>query len=182
MDIGRYNEDVQDVYRNEGDAILDKAIDNLTNYKAHHNRKYVYEPSEEGFKRFQADTEKYFAWVRNANRNLEDGRKPIIPDVEGWATSLSLTRVTIFRYHKDRGEPWTSYIDYVRETLISIKKQYGLSGKIPPMTLVFDLVNNGDYYNTSDFHRLPPIQDTGLKRLTLEELPKFLEEHGVKNE
>lgn len=179
--IERYEEPALK-YANDTDAVLDRAVDNLTNYKAHHNRKYVYEPTQEGFERFQHDTEEYFKWCRNANKNMEDTKKGICPDIEGWCTWLSLTRVTVFRYHKERGEPWTSYIDYVREQITAVKKQYALNGRIPPMTAVFDLVNNSHYLNTSCFTRQIPTRDDGVRRLGLEDLPKFcleLKERGI---
>ena len=179
--IERYQEPVTQ-YRDDVDAVLDSALTNLVNFKAHHTRRYVYEPNEEGFRRFQENTEKYFAWVKNTNAEREAGVKAICPDIEGWCVALGITRTSLHRYTHQRGAEWRNYIEFVREQVTACKKEFGYTGRVNPMYLVFDLVNNSGYYNTNSFSKPLEMRGSILKQgITLEELMKPSEiEHGSK--
>ena len=83
----------------------------------------------------------------NAGREAE---KALIPDVENWATYLGLTRQSIFRYEQ-RSEEWKDTIQLFKNAIAAYKKEMALHYKIPPMIFAFDMANNHNYINTSEF-------------------------------
>ena len=139
-------------------------------YKAVKHGTCKYEPTPEGFALFKERTEQYFDFIRKANNGIE---KSVCADVEGWCTSLGITRATLSNY-RSRSGAWTEYIDYVRECILAMKKQFAFAGKIPPVTFVFDATNNHGYYNTSSFERERILTGTGAnKRLTFEDIKRI---------
>ena len=119
---------------------------------------------------FKEKTEQYFDFISRANIGNEKG---ICADIESWCTSLGITRATLSNYH-GRSGAWAEYIDYVRECILAMKKQFAFAGKIPPVTFVFDATNNHGYYNTSSFdrERLQPKNEIS-KALTFEDLKRI---------
>ena len=139
-------------------------------YKAVKHGTFKYEPTDEGLQMFKERTEQYFDFISRANIGNEKG---ICADIESWCTSLGITRATLSNYH-GRSGAWAEYIDYVRECILAMKKQFAFAGKIPPVTFVFDATNNHGYYNTSSFdrERLQPKNEIS-KALTFEDLKRI---------
>ena len=131
------------------DAVLKNSIDNLKAFDTHIGRPPRYEDSETGLEQFKQDTVKYFESVRAVNNMLDADSKPLIITVEGWLTSMQLTRQSLSRY-RARGGAWAEYIDYTREIILTNKLQRYMTGAVPPVSAVFDLVNNHQYHNTND--------------------------------
>ena len=116
------------------------------------------------------NTEQYFAFIRQANEQTTDG-KPIFADVESWCTSLGITRTTLHRYYWNRSKEWQSYIDFIKDVILSAKKNYMMNGRISPLVGIFDLTNNHGYYSTNEFKRPQQASDRPiLKRVTIEEI------------
>lgn len=139
-------------------------------YKAVKHGTFKYEPTDEGLQMFKERTEQYFDFISRANIGNEKG---ICADIESWCTSLGITRATLSNYH-GRSGAWAEYIDYVRECILAMKKQFAFAGKIPPVTFVFDATNNHGYYNTSSFdrERLQPKNEIS-KALTFEDIKRI---------
>ena len=97
----------------------------------------------------------------------------LIPDVESWATYLGITRKTILNYEK-RGEDWQNAIAFYKGIITACKKQLALAGKMPPVLAIFDLTNNSDYVNASEF-RLSAETTPEAKQITAEEWEKVID-------
>ena len=113
--------------------------------------KYKYEPTPEGLEKFKRATESYFDSIRMANE--KDGGKPVFVDIEGWCTSIGITRGSLCNYRK-RGKEWEDYIDFIKENILHAKKQFALNGRANPVVSMFDMTNNFGYYSTNEFHRI----------------------------
>jgi len=152
--------DVEPITSDDLQASVGMIIDSLQKYGGKGNNKYP--NNDEGLKRFKDQTEAYFRHVLKVNDDRPEGTSRFYPSVEGWAVFLGVSRVMIFQYHK-RSEEWQQYIDFVRNSIISVKTQLASNGKIPPLIYLFDMCNNGaHYYNTSEFH--PPQYEPGRIR------------------
>ena len=142
-------------------------------YKAVKHGTCKYEPTPEGLALFKERTEQYFDFLRRANIGHE---KSICGDIESWCTSLGITRATLSNYH-GRSGAWAEYIDYVRECILAMKKEFAFAGKIPPVTAIFDMVNNHGYRNASSFDRERILSGTGTKStLTFDDLKRIASE------
>ena len=108
---------MSEIVTNADDALLKHSIDNLKDYDVRAGRPPKYEDTETGLERFKTDTIRYFEEVRSANNGFDVENKPLIITVEGWLTSLGLTRQSLSRY-RNRGEEWSNFIDYIRENIL----------------------------------------------------------------
>ena len=72
----------------------------------------VYENTEEGLQAFLEATRGYFEYIRDANSVNEE---KLIPDVEGWAIFIGVTRQTVLSYAK-RGDAWNEAIEYIKDS------------------------------------------------------------------
>lgn len=109
-----------------------------------------YPPDDEGFIMFRDRAKKYFEDLYEYNKCDDPNKYSVIADVEGFCVYMGISRQLLSKY-RSRGGRWTELIDYVRTLIAMNKKQLGLSGKIPAVAFVFDMTNNHDYYNTSEF-------------------------------
>lgn len=112
-------------------------------------RPAVFPNTKEGIQDFRTQSISYFDYVAQVNAGRE-AEKAVIPDVENWATYLGLTRQSIFRYEQ-RSEEWKDTIQLFKNAIASYKKEMALHYKIPPMVFAFDMANNHNYINTSEF-------------------------------
>lgn len=124
-------------------AVLDIAIKTLRSPRA------KYEANENGLKAFTTKSLEYLEYVKQVNEDPEVEHK-LIADVEGWCVYCGITRTTIASYSRRDGD-WQRFIELFREAIASFKKQAALSYRTPQMIAVFDLANNHNYKNTSEF-------------------------------
>ncbi len=126
-----------------------------------------YSADTTGLQEFIYESQNYLEYVNTVNSNPDIDRKLII-DVESWCVFLGITRETL-RQYSARNKDWKEFIDYFKEIIVTAKKQLAFNGKIPPMIAVFDLTNNHNYHNTSEFHldTTPPEEEP---KLSAEEL------------
>ena len=152
--------------------ILDMAIDTAIKRMG---RPAEYPPTRSGLDAFANRTIDYFEHLNGINANPDIDRK-LIPDIESWAMYLGITRQTIWSYEK-RGGEWSGTIAYFKNTIAACKKQLALSGKIPPVIAIFDMTNNHNYVNTSNFQITNQIEEERIPeqyRLTAD-----LEKNGL---
>ena len=154
----------------ELDAILDVSLQGLARAREKGSQP-MYSNSPEGLKSFKHDSEEYLTFVRNANKTpTEGGKLRLVPDIESWAAFLGVTRYMITGYER-RSSDWKSTIDAVKGVITACKKQLAFTGKMPPVLAIFDLTNNSDYVNASEF-RLSAEAAPEAKQITAEEWEK----------
>ena len=118
-------------------------------YKNSGGRPCIYPNSLEGLEAFKENAKSYFSYLQSANDKLEE-RQQLIPDVEGLSLYCGIDRRTLERY-RERGGEWERTIDYIKNSIAYAKKQLALKGKIPTVMAIFDLSNNHNYYNVSEY-------------------------------
>lgn len=143
----------------------------------------VYENSEEGRQRFVDRAVEYFEHIRIVNAAQIEGQKPMIADIESFCCWMHIVRQTLLNYSK-RSPQWAETIDMIRQAITAGKKQLFLSGKMPPVTAIFDLVNNTtDYRNVSEFRltadtvgtdRVPALSVDELEQIAAQDEPPAL--------
>lgn len=139
-----------------------------------------FEDSEQGLQDFKEASICYLEFVRETNNNPEN-ENHLIPDIESWATYLGTTRMTIGNYEKSRGQEWKDFIALIKGAITACKKQLAFRQKIPTVLALFDLTNNSDYVNSSEF-KLKPETHTEERALTASELPTVEEIKRKKSE
>lgn len=156
--------DVLPLEKDDMTACLQLAFESLKN-----NQNAVrYPNTPEGLGQFRQRTVEYFEHVDRINKDLEDGQR-LIPDIESWALYCGLCRRTILNY-ENRGGEWRMFVRRVKDALTMIKKQMAFRGKLPPIVLFFDLTNNSDYVNASEFKISRPEPEE-KQQMRLEDLP-----------
>jgi hypothetical protein len=108
-----------------------------------------YENNKIGLERFTQKTYEFFQRIAELNAE-KPAEQCTIPSIELWALFLGCDRNTILNYAK-RGGEWASTISYFKNAIAAFKLELGSHGKIPSLVLIFDLVNNGNYFNTNEF-------------------------------
>ena len=108
----------------------------------------IYADSEEGLRQFCSDVGRYFDYLSGLNADQCEESQKVIPSIEGLCAFCGMSRKTLWKYYKNRGQQWQDSIDYIKTCLASVKIQLAQRYKIPPSVLFFDLVNNYDYQNT----------------------------------
>ena len=150
-------------FENDVQAVTGIVAANVKKYNALVKAKY--EPTEDGLNKFKAATEAYFDGIKLANE--KDGGKPVFVDIEGWCTSIGITRMSLSNYRK-RGKEWEDYIDFIKENILHAKKQFALNGRANPVVSIFDMTNNFGYYSTNEFHRVSGSNER--KEVSFEEI------------
>lgn len=172
--MGRRKYEDSEILENDDlDAVLSLVID-ASRKQIARGRPAEYPPTPEGLERFSEKTLQYFEFVKHTNEN-PDIEKPLLVDIEGWACYLGISRVTLWSY-QNRGGEWEETISFFKTCITSVKKQLGLSGRIAPLLLVFDLANNSGYKNTSEFRLTDDRPQKEVKQITLEEARRQAEE------
>jgi hypothetical protein len=108
-----------------------------------------YENSKQGLEKFQQKTADFFQHIADVNEGKES-EKALIPDIELWAAYLGVSRQTLWKYGQ-RNSEWARVIDYFKNIIAAYKKELAQHYKIPPMVFAFDMTNNHQYLNTSEF-------------------------------
>ena len=132
--------------------IIDMAIKRLK------GRPAAYEESPAGLEMFKNECIGYFAYIQEQNQRPDC--KKIVPDIEGLALYLGITRKTLNQYERNRGNDWKEQIDKIKNAIMAVKKELAFHQQIPTVYAIFDQVNNGDYRNVSEFKLLPESKDT----------------------
>lgn len=134
-----------------------------------------YPNSKQGLDMFVQGTIDYFSYINEINAN-PDLEKKLIPDIENWAMYLGITRGTIFNYEQ-RGGEWLETIKYYKGCICAVKKQLMFNFKLPPMVAVFDLANNHEYINTSEFKLVTKSEDKEQRKDA--ELEQAMDDMGL---
>lgn len=83
-------------------------------------------------------------WQYIIQRN-SGGEIRIVPDVEGMALFLGITRMTLRKWEVENTHGFSETVQIAKNAIAAYKKQMGLSGKIPPVFAAIDFNNNHDY-------------------------------------
>lgn len=154
------------------DAVLDMSIRSIQL-----GRPAKFPETEQGLEDFKQCSIDYLEFVRRTNNNPANENR-IIPDIEGWAAFLGTTRQTILTYEKTRDEEWQEFILQVKNIITACKKQLAFRQKIPTLLAVFDLTNNSDYVNTSEFKLKPDNVQNKQPTVTLESIREGIAKLG----
>lgn len=159
--------EVAEIDPHDMEAILDMGVASLKASKA------KYPETAEGLEMFKQTTLDYFSYVQQCNK--DDSREhKLIPDVEGLSVYLGITRRTLLTYEKTRGEEWKDFISRAKDLITATKKQLIFRQKIPAVVGIFDLCNNSNYVNSSEFRLCPETEQN--KQVAYDEaLPKIKE-------
>jgi hypothetical protein len=125
-------------------AVLDMGLASLK------GRSPKYPETQEGLEEFKENTLNYFKYIQNCNKEDETEHN-LIPDVEGLCCYLGISRKTLLVYENNRDEEWKDFIQKAKTLITATKKQLIFRQKIPPVVGIFDLCNNSDYVNSSEF-------------------------------
>jgi len=157
------------------------AVMEIVNESLNRNRgrPCTFSNDEGGLEAFRSQSIRFFQRVDEVNRDKSEKQKAI-PDVDLWATFLGVTRHTISNYEK-RGPMWKTTIEQFKGAMAAVKKQLAFRGRIPALMAIFDLTNNHQYRNTSEFHLVDTADEEPKPALTLEELPTYQLEQQRKN-
>lgn len=149
------------------DAVLDMSIRSVKL-----GRPAAFPDTQQGLNDFKEASISYLEHIREVNNNPDNDNK-LIPDVEGWATFLGTTRKTILMYQKTRDDGWKEFIELIKGSITACKKQLAYRQKIPTVLAIFDLCNNSDYINSSEFKLVPEAPEE-KRILTCDQLPQFI--------
>lgn len=83
----------------------------------------------------------YWDYLEDANRN----GTPLIPDVEGLATFLDVTRATLMKWERCDRPGFAETVAQAKNDIAACKKQMGQQGRIPPIVMAMDFNNNHNY-------------------------------------
>lgn len=147
----------------------------VSSLKEHGGHVAKYENSQAGLEQFVQKSVSFFEYCNEINASLEPQQR-LIPDIESWVCFLGITRTTLMKYTK-RNQQWSDAIEMIKENIAMAKKQLGLRNRIPQMVLVFDLANNHNYKNTSEFHLIADESKdtTTTPRISMSELTAISE-------
>ncbi len=141
-------------FRNKNECLLTESDDLqgitslcIESLKKHKGKQAIYGLNE--LPRFIEDVTAYFQMLHDCNEDL-DPNKQLFPSIEGLCAFLGMTRKTFSAYAKRNAE-WNEAIEQTRNLIASVKIQLASHGRIPALVFVFDMTNNCDYYNTSEF-------------------------------
>lgn len=134
------------------DMIINTSVQNL-------GRPAEYPATSQGLEDFTQNTIEYFEHIRTVN-NDPNAQNYFMPDVESWAVYLGISRQTLWAYSK-RGGAWQEVINFYKDCIGMVKKQLAMRFKIPPVFAIFDLVNNHQYLNSTEFKLTTEREDIG---------------------
>lgn len=156
---GTYSELAPD----ELNASIDMALSGLT---MNGGKPATYPDTADGLNAFIERALEYFTEIRTRNTNAADDTTAlkVIPDIEGLCIYLGITRKTLCNYNNTRGEEWTNTIELLKGAIVSTRKQLASSGKIPQVFEIFNLTNNFDYVNASEFKIQATAEQTPKKK------------------
>jgi hypothetical protein len=86
---------------------------------------------------------------------------------------MGISRMTLLNYERLRSDEWVEFISLVKTALTSAKKQLAFRQKIPTVLAIFDLCNNSNYVNSSEFKLEAQGVSEQPKQLTASQLPRL---------
>lgn len=89
----------------------------------------------------QGAIEAFWDYLIHANRN----GNALIPDVEGLASFLGVSRDTLNEWERNNFQGFASTIKRAKNSIASCKKQLALKGRIPTIVFATDFNNNHGY-------------------------------------
>lgn len=116
-----------------------------------------YEDDEQGLQEFWSTSKEYFQAIVEQNRAAGEPTQMLIPSIEMWCSFLGIARTTLFNYQR-RSDEWKNCINFFKTVIYAAKNELASHGKISPVLLIFDSVNNFDYRNVAEF-KLEPVQE-----------------------
>lgn len=114
-----------------------------------------YETAED----LQEGIKKYLVYIAEKNA----AGVALIPDVEGLALFLGVSRSTLYEWQNSRPGEYSDTIKRTLNAIAAAKKQLALMGKIPPLVFATDFNNNHGYTQQQN------IEITAARKL--EQLP-----------
>lgn len=114
-----------------------------------------YETAEE----LQEGIKKYLVYIAEKNA----AGVALIPDVEGLALFLGVSRSTLYEWQNSRPGEFSDTLKRTLNAIAAAKKQLALMGKIPPLVFATDFNNNHGYTQQQN------IEITAARKL--EQLP-----------
>jgi hypothetical protein len=111
-----------------------------------------YTDDKKGLELFKKLSMEYLEELQKANETAsENNNMRLVPDIESWGLYLGISRITINNYEKNYNDDWKAFIGRFKNGITAFKKSLAFNSKIPPVLAIFDLANNSDYYNSSEF-------------------------------
>lgn len=114
----------------------------------------------ETVEQLQEGIEKYIDYIAVQNA----AGVSLIPDVEGLALFLGISRSTLYEWQNARPGEFSDTIKRAINAIAAVKKQLALNGKIPPIVFATDFNNNHGYVQQQK------IEVAAVRKL--EELPQ----------
>ncbi len=114
----------------------------------------------ETVEQLQEGIEKYIDYIAVQNA----AGVSLIPDVEGLALFLGISRSTLYEWQNSRPGEFSDTIKRAINAIAAVKKQLALNGKIPPIVFATDFNNNHGYVQQQK------IEVAAVRKL--EELPQ----------
>lgn len=131
-----------------------------------------YEDDEQGLQEFITKSKDYFQAIAAQNRAVDDPAQMLIPSVEMWACFLGISRMTLVNYER-RSDEWGNAINFFKTVIYSVKNELAAHGKLSPVLLIFDSVNNYSYRNVAEF-KLEPVKEKETLLTNMEDIQKRL--------
>jgi len=111
-------------------------------------------------------------WEYLMEQNLKGN--PLIPDVEGMATFIGVTRTTLLKYEKSDTPGFAEIVSQAKNDIASCKKQMGQQGLIPPIVMAMDFNNNHGYTQKQEVV-VTPNNPLGDRTPTQELMGKYMD-------
>lgn len=127
--------DYMPIEANEMEAIIGLIKNSFKSSNVGRPPKYA-EPEE-----FIGAVEAFWDYLNEVNKE----QTMIIPDVEGLACYLGLSRETLMEWERTRSAEFSATIKSAKNAMAFCKKQLALRGKIPPIVFATDFNNNHGY-------------------------------------
>lgn len=158
-------------------AVVNEGVKAIRKCRARGGWTHAFPPTKEGLEEFLTMAEDYFLTINAINEN-PDMEKMVFPDVEGFCCHMGITRMTLSKYYRTRSDNWRQAIDQIKEVILAAKKQLAATYRVPTTFSIFDLVNNHQYHNVSEFHLTANDGVSGTE-IEQERLEAQLDEKGL---
>lgn len=119
----------------------------------------------------------YWEYLDKANKN----GTPLIPDVEGLATFLDVTRGKLIQWERGKDPAFAETVAQAKNDIAACKKQIGQQGKIPPIVMAMDFNNNHGYTQKQEVVVTPnnPLGETTATPELMERYIDLIEDNPV---